>query len=344
MSNLLLSTFLLVTATDISVFFYSRFMDLPAILEMLRIQISDFKDPLLFLYFLSLIYSDFKLKTKHLIHTAPWLISMIILTPNFFLVSHDDQIIFLQNFGQSEESVWLRKKGYLLEIVYLIAEIYYIIRYRSLLLENFTDKTSFYKYRWLKQLLIFILIGQALTFTKGIIRETESDTVTNVARVFLLSYGLFFTFWLVLKALYSPKLFRGIPIELKLSKEIMAEKVVKNEASDAIKNQIIVLKEYMDTEAPYLNPSLTVQKLAFQTGLPAKELSVLINQHLNQHFFDFINSYRIKKATEILSDTSKKQVTVLEILYEVGFNSKSSFNTAFKKHTGTTPTAYRKSN
>ena len=59
-------------------------------------------------------------------------------------------------------------------------------------------------------------------------------------------------------------------------------------------------------------------------------------------FFDFINSYRIDDATEILADLDNNKVTVLEIMFEVGFNSKSSFNTAFKKHTGFTPTTYRK--
>ena len=72
-----------------------------------------------------------------------------------------------------------------------------------------------------------------------------------------------------------------------------------------------------------------------------RDLSVLINQDLNQHFFDFVNEYRIKKAMSILGDTTKYHLTVLKILYDVGFNSKSSFNTAFKKHTGTTPTQYR---
>lgn len=63
---------------------------------------------------------------------------------------------------------------------------------------------------------------------------------------------------------------------------------------------------------------------------------------MGQNFFNLVNSYRIEKAQEILRDPDKQAITVLEILYEVGFNSKSSFNTAFKKHAGTTPTQYRK--
>jgi AraC-like DNA-binding protein len=54
-----------------------------------------------------------------------------------------------------------------------------------------------------------------------------------------------------------------------------------------------------------------------------------------------VNEYRIQKAMNILKDKSKNDLTVLEILYEVGFNSKSSFNTSFKKYTNLTPTAYR---
>ncbi|WP_236900521.1 helix-turn-helix domain-containing protein [Elizabethkingia ursingii] len=50
----------------------------------------------------------------------------------------------------------------------------------------------------------------------------------------------------------------------------------------------------------------------------------------------------IKKAKEILKDSSQKNLTILEILYQVGFNSKSSFSTSFKKHRGTTPTDFRK--
>ena len=97
----------------------------------------------------------------------------------------------------------------------------------------------------------------------------------------------------------------------------------------------------MIAQEPYLDPSLTIQQLADQIELPVKELSVLINHHMDQHFFDFVNEYRIQKAMHLLRDPEKRDVTVLEILYEVGFNSKSSFNTSFKKYTNLTPTAFR---
>ena len=94
LSNQLLASFLIITAVDISVFFYHNFIEFPPSIEMLRIQISSFKDPLLFLYILSVIYSDFRLKPKHLLLLLPWVISILILIPNFFLASKNNQFLF----------------------------------------------------------------------------------------------------------------------------------------------------------------------------------------------------------------------------------------------------------
>ncbi|MEP1489191.1 MAG: AraC family transcriptional regulator [Algibacter sp.] len=342
LSNKLLASFLIITAIDISVFFYHSFIELPPSIEMFRIQISSFKDPLLFLYILSVIYSDFKLKTKHLIHLLPWIVSIIILLPNFFLGSKEEQLQFLSNYSDTFEGQFIIGMNRITEVIYIIAEIYYLIRYRKLLLENYTSKEAFYYYHWLKQLIIFILVGQTLTFIKGIIRDSGDydENYVNIFRIILLSFGLFFTLWLVFKALISPKLFRGIAVNLRLSKEMG---MLDNSNDEAEHNeQIQHIKNFMINEEPFLEPSLTVKSLSEKTNIPHRELSILINQELGQHFFDFINKYRIEKAMSILKDSSKKKQTVLEILYEVGFNSKSSFNTAFKKHTNTTPTAYRK--
>ncbi|WP_317125445.1 helix-turn-helix domain-containing protein [Flavobacterium aquicola] len=85
---------------------------------------------------------------------------------------------------------------------------------------------------------------------------------------------------------------------------------------------------------------MTIQELSKQVNIQVRDLSILINHPINQHFFDFINAYRSQKAMKILKNPLKSKLTILEILYEVGFNSKSSFNTAFKKHTNKTLTEF----
>jgi AraC-like DNA-binding protein len=149
-----------------------------------------------------------------------------------------------------------------------------------------------------------------------------------------------------MKAMNHPELFKGINSKLRLTKDILPNEetettVVKEHHNEAIDAQISALKQYMAEKEPFLDPSLTIQELANQIDIPVRDLSVLINQKMDQHFFDFVNEYRIQKAMNILKDKSKNDLTVLEILYEVGFNSKSSFNTSFKKYTNLTPTAYR---
>ena len=154
----------------------------------------------------------------------------------------------------------------------------------------------------------------------------------------------------MLKALNNPDLFKGVDTNMLLVNETLNSKTVSSEKelaetpkSAEITSQIIFVKNYILEKESYLDSSLTIQELSKQVNIPVRDLSVLINHHINQHFFDFINEFRIQKAMQLLKDPSKKKYTVLEILYEVGFNSKSSFNTAFKKHTNQTPTEFRNS-
>jgi len=93
-----------------------------------------------------------------------------------------------------------------------------------------------------------------------------------------------------------------------------------------------------------LDPFLSIYSLSKQIKVPNNELSILINRKIGQHFFDFVNTYRINFAADMLSDKNNHKKTVMEILFDAGFNSKSSFNTAFKKHKHVTPSQYRKNN
>ena len=98
----------------------------------------------------------------------------------------------------------------------------------------------------------------------------------------------------------------------------------------------------MVKQKPYLNPDLNLDNLAETLSIPTRNLSQIINVAFNQNFFDFISDYRIHEARRVLSDPAYKKQTILDILYEVGFNSKSSFNQLFKKKTGMTPSEFRK--
>lgn len=102
------------------------------------------------------------------------------------------------------------------------------------------------------------------------------------------------------------------------------------------------LLQYMEEEQPYLDPELTLPKLAYLLGISKEELSQLINKELFLNFNAFLNQYRIDEAKRKLKDPKENQFVILKIAHDVGFNSKSSFNAVFKKITGLSPTEYRK--
>src|SRR5690606_10541592 len=106
--------------------------------------------------------------------------------------------------------------------------------------------------------------------------------------------------------------------------------------------QIQALTLLMENEKPYLQPALTLEKLATQLQMPTRSLSNMINRQFSCNFFEFINAYRIDEAKRLLSEPGSVQKNMLDIMYEVGFNSKATFNTLFKKKLGMTPSEYRK--
>ena len=102
------------------------------------------------------------------------------------------------------------------------------------------------------------------------------------------------------------------------------------------------LIHFMKTEQPYLDPDLTLNRLSHQTEIPIHHISQIVNARLKQNFFDFINSYRIEEAKKRMDDPKFQNMSILQIAFDVGFNSKSAFNRAFKKHTQLTPSSYKK--
>jgi AraC-like DNA-binding protein len=101
------------------------------------------------------------------------------------------------------------------------------------------------------------------------------------------------------------------------------------------------LLHLMESERLFARSELKLQDLAHQLDISPHHLSQIINERLGQNFFEFINHYRVAEAQKLLIDPQKQQFTILSLALEVGFNNKASFNAAFKKHTGMTPSQFR---
>ncbi|MCB9316373.1 MAG: helix-turn-helix domain-containing protein [Lewinellaceae bacterium] len=103
------------------------------------------------------------------------------------------------------------------------------------------------------------------------------------------------------------------------------------------------LTELMVQEQLYRNPELNLDALANSLDASKHHVSQIINEHIGLSFFEYINQLRIEDAKQLLAETSRSDLHVIEVAYAVGFNNKVSFNNAFKRLTGMTPTAFRKS-
>tara|TARA_R110002020_G_scaffold475849_1_gene713125 strand:+ start:21665 stop:23440 length:1776 start_codon:yes stop_codon:yes gene_type:complete len=113
---------------------------------------------------------------------------------------------------------------------------------------------------------------------------------------------------------------------------------------DQIKKLKGKLLSYFKEDEPFLNPQLNLQFVAQVLELNNNKISFLINQTFDVNFNDFVNSYRLKHFKLIALDSNNSHLTILGLAYDSGFNSKTVFNTYFKKIEGVTPRAWMKAN
>lgn len=111
--------------------------------------------------------------------------------------------------------------------------------------------------------------------------------------------------------------------------------------NDSSESYYETLIEELVTNKAYRNPLLDLNKLSKKLTIPSHTISRLINEKCGVNFNEFVNRHRIQDAQLLLKEHTES-MNIIDIAYEVGFNSKSTFNTAFKKITGKTPSAYRK--
>lgn len=123
-----------------------------------------------------------------------------------------------------------------------------------------------------------------------------------------------------------------------------SEKYVKTKLAEEKKKSIQEkLEEYMK-EKPWKESELTIKDISNKIEVPIHHISQVINDLYGENFFTFINNYRIAEAKKMLLEKSRDETNILHIAYASGFNSKTTFNSCFKKNTGFTPTQFRERN
>ncbi len=294
---------------------------------------------LLYLYIKSLVYQDFTLRKRDGLHLIPLGFFALFLGLTFYNHSLQERIMLI------DDDIYMYSPAYLIvdflckaaRIGYCVACLWLIAKYRDQLKTTHSNIERV-DIRWLVSLVIGFLI---------IVVTEASLACAKILHLFIGFHphwfeiigltGYYVVFVLVLALVFtSMRYFSGFitvnqkdqhkkPVEEKLLNTGFAERI------DAA----------MREHKPHLQPDLTLDMLAETLDIPARDLSLVFNRHFDSNFYEFINRYRIEEAQKMLADPKHKTKTITHIYLDAGFNSKSVFNTFFKKHVGQTPSEYR---
>lgn len=204
-------------------------------------------------------------------------------------------------------------------------------------LEYFSNYSSPNVHLFLKHFLYFSLIILGMWLISFLLKAINLVVDSNGAVYYgFWTLGAISTYFLSYKILLNPEILKPPKIEQPKTTDRITS------IQTPISQEILISKEqlsyFLGTKKVYQNPNLSLNDLAEAMQINRHGLSKTINQGFNKNFFDLINSHRIQEFIEKYDD----KFTFLEVAFEVGFNSKSAFNRAFRKETGTNPSTYFK--
>jgi AraC-like DNA-binding protein len=165
-----------------------------------------------------------------------------------------------------------------------------------------------------------------------------------------------FIYWISYEAINKPVLFssvvkddwqqKAVPVVAMPAKLIIhkrAEKYANTGLKEEEAGRILAeLEQLMRERKAFLDPEITIEKLAAMANTNRHFVSQVLNERAGQSFYDYINQYRVNEAKKLLLDPEYSNQKIASIAYDAGFNSLSAFNDVFKKFTGTTPSKFKK--
>jgi AraC-like DNA-binding protein len=287
----------------------------------------------LYLYVVAITRANFSLRVKDSLHLLN-LFAVVGLV--IFGGLDSDRLRFLANMNTENSA---RLTNYLwhylkfLPVVYAFSAALEIYRYKRQLKEFYSSLrlqgpywllllTLGFAFNWLWSLVVHLLgqeVGINIADSFGILDNYLTFLLVNALFVYSLLYA-----HQLLETQENPK-----------EKEAIATTEVSPDAIARIRNT-------MEKHQLYLKQNLNIEDFARQVGIHYREVSSIINKQFDTNFFEFVNEYRVNRARAMLLDAQYADMTILDILLESGFNSKSSFHRFFKRYTGMSAAEFRK--
>jgi AraC-like DNA-binding protein len=302
--------------------------------------------PLLYLYFLAVTNQNFKFRKEHVHHL--WLpITWLLLVLGKFVAD----FMFYYPFPQTAAFQY-GTRGPLAELDKTVPFV--LITYGSFLYYLWLTLKSYYVYRRYTDQNLSSLTNVDFAWLKYVIMAIGGGIIVMLMYqlinwVYPLSYKADWYSYLFLGVLVYYLSIKGYQVQLATKPdlyftphvvEINNSETIQPTAIPDLKVWVQQLTQLLEKERPYLVPDLTLSQLSKLAKINTGLLSKVINTGFNLNFNDFVNSYRVKEVIAKLEVKQHRTFTLLGIALESGFNSKATFNRAFKKHTGKTPVEY----
>lgn len=304
--------------------------------------------PILYFYVKSSLNPSFKFQKKDWLHFIPAIVygvySLIVWITDTIIL---DEFYFYADGRDKDFTLWYQVAGFIMLLGYLIASLQRYKQYKKNTYEtvSFADAIL---HVWIQRFLVAfigLLIIRALFF----IINPEWD---NFGRKYwyYLAFSILFYYIALSGYVHSIKInLHFLPkLDANFSADFLAEAHQKeasttSEEEDFTEADIEMqqqLTHLMENERLYTNPSLTLFDVASTLNTHPKKVSNIINKGFKMNFNDFVNAYRVEEVIKKVNSDENNIKTLLGIALDSGFNSKSTFNRAFKKQTQQTPKEY----
>jgi len=318
-----------------------------------------FIGPVIFFYVQSLLNPSFRFGRTAWWHLLPgilYLLFTVIMVVTDKLVLND--YFFLANGADPDFDTWYQLTGFISMLFYFLLSIRYYNLYKNLIVQtvSYADSVLF---SWIKKFLLAFLIMLCVRFVFFIIEQFTELWYADTWWYFL-TFAILFYYVAIsgyansveTKVAFKPNMMDSRPaLLLNYQQENIWEEdaeIIEIEptdkeqaASDEVLNEWKPKLLYLlQVEKLYENPELTLTEVAKQLQKSPSFISMVVNRGFAQNFNDLVNQFRIEAVKQKLNKGEHKDQTLLGIAYDCGFNSKATFNRAFKKATGQNPKAY----